>query len=292
MPTTSNGTAYTVTTATVPTAGTVNIGIPDSKIGDPDLTFILYAHGAGGAADQFSALAAWKPFRDALIDTGIGWAESTGGGTQPWGNPASEMAYAATMDYADSLHDISNWIFLGRSMGAAVMARLYNAVRDTDPRVVGLIVNSGVQDLVWAYDWDSNRWTSAFNSAWGVSSKSQFEAAVDGLNPVDGPASAWDGANVLQLWGTADDTVPAGPNGDAMRTLYSGRPAYDPDPIIGIGKDHSASNGMYSYAEDMMYFVGVATGEIPATPVPKEFYRVIRKTILLEDGRHLVRPRV
>ena len=121
MPTTSNGTAYTVATATVPTAGAVTIGIPDSKIGAPGLTCMLYAHGAGGAGDQFATLPAWAAFRDALFDAGLAWAEGTGGGVQPWGNPASESAYAATMNYADSLHNIAHWVFLGRSMGGAVM---------------------------------------------------------------------------------------------------------------------------------------------------------------------------
>lgn len=290
MPTTPNGTTYTITSGPVTGAGTVYRALADSAVGGTDLPFILYAHGAGGAANQFSTLGAWAGLRNWLIDNGWGWIESSGGGLQPWGNQASQDAYDATIAYADSVYDIGTWVVLGRSMGGAVAARLYNDHRLTDTRFAGIMVNSGVQDLVWAYDFDSNRWTDAFNSAWGVSSKAEFEIAVEGLNPVDGPASSWAGSNVLQLVGDADTTVPPAINGYAMRTMYAGQPTLD---LLDVraGGDHSSTNGSYLQVEAMTSFLATVRGDTPEPPTPASAYRQLRRLYYSGGERYVVTPR-
>lgn len=289
MPTTAAGTPYTVHSAAV--AGSTYWAVPDALVGAPDIPVILYAHGAAGAANQFATLAAWSGLRDWLIDNGWGWIEGSGGGSQPWGNPASQAAYDASFAHVDSSLDIGTVVVLGRSMGGAVGARLYLDHRANDARFVGFISNSGVQDLVWAYDWDANRWTAAFNAAWGVSSKAEFEAAVAGLNPVDGPPTDWAGANVIQLWGDADTTVTPSENAIAMRAMYATQPAIDAIDIRS-GGDHSATNGSYLEVDAMTEFLMLVTGETPPPTPPKEIYRSVRRSLLIDGFRHRINPRV
>lgn len=282
MATTAAGTSYTVYTAIV--AGeSIFWAVADAKATQSDIPTILYTHGAGGAANQFATLSAWKGLREWLIDNGWAWVEGDGGGSQPWGNTASQTSYLAAFDHVDGILDIGKVVVLGRSMGGAVAARIYNARRGTDARFVGLIQNSGVQDLAWAYDYDAGRWTSAFNSAWGVANKAAFLTAVAGKNPIDGPASAWDGAKVLQLWGDADDTVPPAQNAIPMRAMYAGHPAID-NADVRAGGDHSATNGSYLQVAAMTAFLIDVTGGIAP---PKTFYAA--RAILFAVGSQLYR---
>lgn len=288
MPTTANGIAYTVHSASVPGVGTIYYGIADGT-SLVDVKTVLYMHGAGGAANDFQG-SKWNLMRDWLIEHGWGFIEGPGGGLNAWGNAASESSYGATFDWVDA-HAwlIAVVVVLGRSMGGAVADRLYNARRGADPRWLGLMNNSGVQDLVWAYDYDSGRWTDAFNAAWGVTSKAEFEAAVVGMNPIDGPPETWDGAQVLQLVGSADVTVLPDENGLAMRTMYAGHPDLDQLDVRPDG-DHSTTNGSYKQVAAMSAFLLEVTGETPPDPGPSEVYRVVRRYILEDGRRRLLTP--
>lgn len=270
------GTAWTSYRATLGTGvtgpGYTGWGAANAHIGDPNLPVVVYVHGAAGAYNQFEALSAWAGFRNWLIDNGWGWIEGPSGGTDAWGSPFSESAVGAQFDHVDSILDIGPVVVMGRSAGGPVGDRFYNARRHTDSRFKGVIVNSGVQDLVWAYDYvnpsSGSTWTAAFNAAWGVSSKAEFLAAVAGLNPIDGPASAWDGAKVLQMYGDADTLVPPALNAIPMRAMYAGHPAYDPEPDVRVGGDHSATNGSYLQVAAMTAFLATVTGETPPDPDP------------------------
>lgn len=291
MPTTPNGTTYTLSTADLGVHGAAYWAVADAEAGSADLPFVLYCHGAGGGANQFATLAAWSGLRNWLIDNGFGWVEGLGGGLQPWGNPASEHAYDAAFAHVDGLFDIGSVVVLGRSMGGAVASRLYHAHRGTDPRFVGLISNSGVSDLAWAYDYDGGRWTDAFNTAWGVTSKPEFLAAVTGLNPIDGPASAWAGASVLQMWGDVDTTVTPADNAIAMRTMYAGSPTLDVADVRA-GGDHSAANGSYQQVDAMAAFLAEVTGMEPPPPPTPTMYRADTGIFLSLGGeRYALSPR-
>lgn len=277
-------------TATVSGAGTVVWGIADASATSPDRGFVLYCHGAGGAADQFATMSAWAGLRNWLIDNGWGWVEGTGGGANAWGSPASQTAYETALAHVSGLHSITKVVVLGRSMGGLVGARLYWSNRSSDSRYKGFISNSGVQDLVWAYDWDGGRWTDAFNAAWGVSSKAGLISASAGMNPVDGPPSRWSGANVIQLWGDADTTVPAQYNGEAMRTMYATRPTIDRVDIRG-GGDHSATNGSYTRVQPMTDFLLAVTGGTPPTPEIGYGFRSVQRSIVIDGTRYKLRRR-
>lgn len=282
MPTTANGTAYTVYSANVSGGGMTYWAVADAHVSDPDLLAVLYTHGASGAANQLATLSNWSTFRDWLIDNGWAWVEGNGGGGQPWGNAASQTAYDASFAHVDGILDISKVVVVGRSMGGAVGARLYLDHRDSDARFVGFISVSGVLDLAWAYDYDSNRWTAAFNTAWGVTNKPDFLTAAAGLNPIDGPAADWDGANVLQIVGTADTTVPGADNGLAMRTMYAGHPAYDVlDSVVG-----ATHGGTYSELTQMTSFLQVVTDVTPPTPPDLTAREISVMYIMHSGGAH------
>lgn len=273
MPTTPNGTAWTSFSTTVPGASTVRWARPDALAASP-IPALLYFHGAGGASNQFETLTAWTGLREWALDHGWGWIEGSMGGSNAWGNPATDTASDTAFAYVDGILDISAVVVLGRSMGGLGSARAYHRRRATDPRFVGLMVNSGVQDLLYAYTHDDGRWESAINSAWGVTDLTGFTAAATGYNPIDGPASSWDGANVLQLWGTDDDLVIPADNGIAMRTMYAGHPAIDAHDIR-VGGDHSGTNGSYLQVDAMTTFMQTVLGETPTPPDPGTAFRAI-----------------
>lgn len=290
MASTPSGTVYSVRSATVPGAGSTFWGIAESAVALPERSFVLYCHGAGDSADQFATMPAWAGLRNWIIDNGWGWVEGIGAGANAWGSPASMAAYEASLAHVAGLYDIKKVVVLGRSMGGLVGARIYWSRRGTDSRYKGFISNSGVQDLVWAYDWDGGRWTDAVNASWGVSSKAEFVAASAGMNRVAGPASRWTGANVLQLWGNADPLVPPQFNGEAMRTMYAGQPAVDWVDIRG-GGDHSASNGSYTRVKPMTDFLLAVTGGTPPEPETGYGYRSKRRSIIIDGVRYTLRRR-
>lgn len=291
MPTTPNGTVYTTTTFTNALGEQSLFAVADAVRNNPNLRSVGWAHGAAGTYNQLMTLSALNAFRDRCLDAGIVVWEGLGGGSQPWGNQRSQDSYDATFDHVDSVLDIGQVVVIGRSMGGVVMVRMYLDRRGSDLRFKGVVVNSGVQDLDWAYDWDGGRWTAAFNSAWGVTSKAGFQAASVGMNPVDGPASRWDGANVLQMWGDADPLVPAQYNASVMRAMYAGHPAINQYDINPNG-DHSTTNGSYKRVDEMMNFIDLVTGVTPPPePGALPSFKVIRRYLMLLDGKsHLVRP--
>ncbi|MEV7875564.1 hypothetical protein [Microbacterium sp. NPDC089188] len=250
--------------------------------------FVLYTHGADGAANQFTDNAGPWPlsFREWLIDNGFGWVEGTGGGLQSWGNRASETAYNELIDYVDKRYTVDQWLVLGRSMGGVVATRIYQARRNAEARNgtpyrnpsrentrwIGLIINSGTQNLLGQYDYQNGARRPQMNAAWGVDNRDAFVAAIAGLNPIDGPPSAWQASRVLQMWGTADDVVVPATNGEAMRAMYAGVPELDLVDIR-VGGDHSSANGSYAR-------VGVMTSFIANVSARKYMYR----TQLFQDG--------
>lgn len=285
MPTTPGGTPYTVATISDPTAGTIRYGYPSSL--PADMVTVLYAHGSGGAYNQFETLSAWTGLRNALIDAGAGWIESTGGGTRSWGNPDAQAAYEAAYTRVAAVLDLGDVVILGRSMGGLVAAWLYT--QSSVVPAVGLIVNSGVQDVVAYYDGTSPESQASILTAWGAADRAALVTASATDNPVNYPASDWAGLNVMQLVGTADTTVPRADHGDAMRTVYAGQPAID---LLDVrtGGDHSQTNGCYLEVDDMLAFIGSVADFTAPAPVAREYLNTIAHYVVIGGEKFTITP--
>lgn len=275
------GTAFTTFRESVATAGTVYWSVATALIGETGVPLCLYTHGAGGGADQFHTIDSFLGIRSYLLDHGVVIVEGTGGGTQPWANDASKAAYEATWQHLADLYQPETTFGLFRSMGGLVGQWLLTQSPVVAPYMQGAMVNSGVQDLMWAYQ--SGSWTAAMNSAWGVSSYSQFQSVAADSNPMYFLPSKWAGKTMLQLVGTADDLVPMGPNGMAMRNRYASQITNHPNDLdVRQGGDHSTTNGSYLQTTAMAAFVDRILGIEPGPPAtPQGFFRVISGGVLI-----------
>lgn len=274
MPTTPNGTAYTTFSATVAGADTVRWAVADETAEDSNIPVVLYAHGSGGASNQFETLAAWAGLRNWLIDNGWAWIEGLGGGNKSWGNAAARTAYENSYLHVAGILDLGAVVPLGRSMGGVVASWLYTESTVIEPVSVGCIINSGVQSLAAWYEAGIDQ--AAVMAAFNADNESEFYSNIAGFDPLTRPASLWDGKNVIQLVGTADTTVPPGDHGYAMRAHYSGRPTID-DLDVRVGGDHSATNGSYLETDAMTTFLMEVTGTTPPPPGPRLFYRNVAR---------------
>lgn len=302
MPTTASGTPYTVYTATVG-GETCYWAVADARTTAVDIPTILYAHGAGGAANQFANLGAWKGLRDWLIDNGWAWIEGLGGGAQSWGNLAARAAYPAYLAHVRTVLDIGIVVLLGRSMGGLVTSYLY--AHDTAGTYAGWINNSGVS--TWFDGDDTNAGSSVpaisrstrtyftesvLSAAWGVANRSELSAALLAANavPERWNANVWSGKKILNCYGDADTTVPWYPRGAAtLRDIWAGKPAID---LVSVreGGDHTGGNGSYLDTVAMTSFLSELSGGPPAPPADPEFYRATGMFLWFNDERYLITP--
>lgn len=294
MPTTPNGTAYTVYTATLPVHGLARWAVADSHAGDADIPAVLYAHGSGGSSDQFETLPAWAGLRNWLIDNGWAWVEGQGGtvnGAQNWGNAAARAAYPAYLAHVETVLDLGTVVLLGRSMGGLVTAWLAAMYPGRD-RFAGWICNSGVATMLVGSGTLASpsieRTTGLYFgatcwAAFGATTYEEFVDVVGDAAPESWAPSVWDGRNVLMCYGTADTTVPWSPRGGGpLRDLWAGRPATD-DVSPREGGDHSQGNGSYGDVAAMVPFLLTMNGD--PIPEPPRFVYRRQAAYLVAGGR-------
>ena len=292
--TTASGTAFTGFGATMADGSGARRFLANDKIGVSGLPFLIYFHGAGSNGNFFESASVFFGIRDKLIDAGWVCIESNGGptnaeGQQNWGNEESRTAYTLAFEWADGIHNLGQGAVLGRSMGG-INGHYFGTRHPTiAPRVDAIIINSGVCNLLASnmvgengtaipgtspvqYSGSGKFWPTMW-TAHDVADAPAFAAAVSPeYDPHQFDPSVFDGVNIQQLVGTADYTVPMADHGLAMRTRYSGRPAID-SVVIGDGKSHASSNGMYDYTDDMWAFLleampgSVGPVDPPADPV-------------------------
>lgn len=273
MPTTSAGVSYATTAYPMGGHGTCYITAPTAASTAPDVPWVLYAHGSGGAGNQFAALGAWTKLREWLINQGWVIVEGTGGGLgtlKQWGSPASRAAYEAYVGKADEHFDLGVGVLLGRSMGGLVTSWLYahSAIRG---RFSGMISNSGVGTWfeggtlsVPGPERSSLTYfggSAEVQAEWGASDTATLRAAIeaaDGAPEMWGP-SVWAGLNILSCYGDADTTVPWWPRGAAkLREVWAGLPATD---IVSVtpGGAHGGAITTYDSPQAMTAMTGFLT---------------------------------
>lgn len=303
MPTTGSGTAYTVTTVNLGAPhGTMHYAVADFAASHADIPTVLYAHGSGGASNQFATLGAWSGLRDWLIDNGWAFVEGEGGagGAQNWGNPASRAAYPAYLARARQALDLGPVVLLGRSMGGLVTAWLY--AHDTAGQYAGWINNSGVSTLFEGVsDGGGSALTKSTGRAfgatcwngWGASTYAEWAALATSADaaPEAWPATVWAGKKILNCYGDADPTAPWVPRGGGpLRAIWAGAPAVDLTSVR-IGGDHSATNGSYLDVEAMSSFLAEIGGGSTPTPEPPAYLRVVRAWTVLDGKRYAFSPK-
>jgi pimeloyl-ACP methyl ester carboxylesterase len=254
---------------------------------------MIYFHGAGSAGNFFETAAVFRPLRDYLLDAGIVIIEAVGGaasdmasegGKQNWGNETSRVAYMLGFQWADAIHHFSSVALLGRSMGG--MNGYYFGTRHPTiaSRVSSIIINSGVSNLIAANNVPeggnpdyatglpsgAGKFWPTMWTAHDAADATEFATAVSPeYDPHQFSASVFAGKRIMQLVGTADNTVPKDAHGLAMRTLYAGQPAAD-ELIVGEGKTHSSTNGMYDYPDEMFAFIAAGLPDPPDPPAPAD----------------------
>lgn len=304
MPTTASGTAYTVHSTALSGAGTCYWAVADSRAASAGIPTILYAHGSGGAGNQFATLAAWQGLRDWLIDNGWAWVEGDGGGGSSWGNPDSRAAYLDYLAHVETQIATGPVVLLGRSMGGLVTAWLYTH-SERAGTFAGWINNSGVSTLFegltdgsgGALTKSTGRYFgSALWAAWGASDYDGWAAAVaaDGqAAPEQYAPAVWTNKKVLCCYGDADTTVPWSSRGaSVLRTLWSGLPSVD---LVSVrpGGDHTSTNGSYLDVGPMTAFLaGIAPGSgSPVEPITPEIVRTIQSWTTSGGARHAIGPK-
>lgn len=237
MPTTPNGTPYTIYPFTSSAGESAWRAIADSRIGGSDISVALFCHGNPGAnptdADQQFG-AGYATTRNRLLDDGWGYIEGHGAGAN-WGNLAGRTAYEAMYADTAAVWDIAKNQLIGRSMGALVAAWLASQSPIVSPLNAGFISLSGTADL-------SNRYASAsagdktnMNAAYGVTDEAGWRAAVAAYDPMLVAPGVWDGRNAIMQWDTGDTTVPYAANGQAWDTKYG--------PRLDLRRTQSTSGG-------------------------------------------------
>jgi pimeloyl-ACP methyl ester carboxylesterase len=300
MPTTATGTPYTVYSATLPTHGAAYWGVADAHTGSANIPAILYAHGSGGAANQFATLSAWDGLRDWLIDNGWAFIEGAGGGLTSWGNAAARAAYPAYLAHVEGILDIDKVVLLGRSMGGLVTAWLY-AQYSGKARFSGWINNSGVSTIfegTLGSGTVSLRPTGEYFGAsmfpaWGVSDYAGLTTAAAAYAPESWAASVWAGKHILACYGDADTTVPFTPRGAGpLRAIWNGQPTED---LVSIraGGDHTGTNGSYLDVATMSAFLySIGGGGTPPEPPVPTYYRILNGWMVGPGGvRYGVMPK-
>lgn len=272
MPTTPNGTAYTVTAFTTSAGETAWRGIADSRVGTSDIPVVLFCHGNPGSvstdADTQFQLSSYANLRNWLMDNGWGFVEAHGAGAN-WGNTAGRLAYEAAYRGVKEVWDVGYNVVIGRSMGALVGAWLASLSEVVAPESAGFVSLSGTADLTARYSTASTTDKNNLNAAYGVSDASQWAAAVAGFDPMLVPLGTWDDRNALIQWDVNDGTVPYQSNGLAWYNKYSPR-LKDKRTASTSGGDHNSTPNNPIHQAATIAFLD----EVQA-PVPRDGARVI-----------------
>ena len=214
MPTTPNGTAYTVYSFTSSAGEPCRRAIADASFSDPDVPLVIFCHGNPGtdvSSADFQFGAGYATQRNWLLDNGWGYVEGHGAGAN-WGNQASRAAYRAM--YVDTLAvwDVGWNVVIGRSMGGLIGAYLASRDPMISRRCRGFVSLSGTADLTNRYSTASASDKAALLAAYAAPDESSLMWAVRDNDPLLVDPAAWYGRNAIIQYDTGDVSVPPSVN--------------------------------------------------------------------------------
>lgn len=289
MPTTPNGTVWTIPTTYLPDGKRAAL----SKTATPGDFLVVYAHGSSGTYNQFATLTAWAGIRNWLMDNHVPVVEALGG--DDWGGDASRITYQQAVAWARTQVPGVKIIVMGRSMGGLVAYWLATQ-SEFSADVQGLIVNSGTSDLAYRYSVATGSVLTAMNTAYGLPGSTKdvtaFTAASAGHDPMLFSGSLFSAVPVLQLWGTDDTQVPPAQHGQAWWTAFSSYLPIPPSAVdVRSGGDHSSTNGSYLQIEAMSAFLAAVIGESVSPVEPEgDWFRILAAYLYVGGNRYEVTP--
>jgi len=237
MPTTPNGTAYTVTSFTSSAGEPCRRAVADAVADDLEIPLVIFCHGNPGAdvssADtQFSS--GYTTQRNWMMDNGWAYVEGHGAGAS-WGNQDARAAYRAMYDDTLAAWDIGWNVVIGRSMGGLVGA--YLAARDPkiSRRCRGFVHLSATADLTNRYSTASTADKAALLTAYDAPDATSLAWAVKDHDPLLVLPEAWYGRNAVVQYDTGDVSVPPEVNALPWFERFG--------PQLAIGRTVSTSGG-------------------------------------------------
>jgi len=256
MPTTPNGTPYTVTTFTSSAGETCRRAIADAAADDANVPLVIFCHGNPGvdvtsADTQFTS--GYTTQRNWLMDNGWAYVEGHGAGAN-WGNQASRSAYRAM--YVDTLAvwDVGWNVVIGRSMGGLVGA--YLAARDPliSRRCRGLVHLSATADLTNRYSTASASDKAALLTAYAAPDPSALAWAVKDHDPLLVLPEAWYQRNAIVQYDTGDVSVPPTVNAIPWFERFGGQLTIG-RTVVTTGGDHNSTPNSPTHAAATIQFL-------------------------------------
>lgn len=235
MATTPAGTSYTPTVHVNAMGDNNTYCLADAEVSTSTVKPVfLFCHGAGSADNFFAASESVKGLRDRLIDHGWFVVEGDGWSPTHWGRPEAGESYAATLTELAELFPLGPVTIMGRSMGGLVSSALATQDRyGIKPHVAGLMVNAGVQSLVW---WGVTE-GKTFSGAWpdpAIDLEAFMEATED-FDPLRWDPSVYAGLPVQWISGTHDTSVDFTANGLAQYNRVKQYAAHVEYHLKGLG---------------------------------------------------------
>lgn len=244
MPTTPNGTAYTVYPFTSSAGESCWRAIADTAFDDVNLPLVIFCHGNPGS-DQASADqqfgVGYPILRNWLLDNGWGYVEGHGAGAN-WGNQDARAAYRAM--YVDTLAvwDVGWNVVIGRSMGALIGAYLASRDPMISRRNIGFVSLSGTADLTNRYSTAGSVDRANLLAAYDAPDPTSLMWAVRDHDPLLVDPAAWYQRNAMIQYDSGDASVPPSINAIPWRERFGPQLAIDGFHAT-TGGDHNSSAG-------------------------------------------------
>jgi pimeloyl-ACP methyl ester carboxylesterase len=210
MPTTPNGTAYTVYPFTSSAGESCRRAIADTAFDDENVPLVIFCHGNPGtdvtsADQQFTQ--GYTTQRNWMLDNGWGYVEGHGAGAN-WGNQDARAAYRAMYDDTLAVWDVGWNVVIGRSMGGLVGAYLASRDPKISRRCRGFVHLSATADLTNRYSTASTSDKAALLTAYDAPDESSLMWAVRDHDPLLVDPAAWYGRRAIVQYDTGDASVP------------------------------------------------------------------------------------
>lgn len=237
MPTTPNGTAYTVYSFTSSAGEPCRRAIADASFSDPDVPLVIFCHGNPGvdtSSADFQFSQGYTTQRNWLMDNGWGYVEGHGAGAN-WGNQDARAAYRAMYDDTLGVWDVGWNVVIGRSMGGLVGAYLASRDPKISRRCRGFVHLSATADLTNRYSTASASDRAALLAAYDAPDETSLMWAVRDHDPLLVLPEAWYQRNAIVQYDTGDVSVPPAINAIPWFDRFG--------PQLTIGRTVSTTGG-------------------------------------------------